>query len=180
MTLHSDQICLIGAAIVGIAGGLFDLRRCHRIPNLLTFPAIGAGILMRGILEGWHGAGSAALAALITFSVMAVLFFMNTLGAGDVKLMSAVAAFAAMPHVFFEMFWTAMAGGVIALVLIIAKRQFAKRIGNVFQIFLHHFHSGLVPHPEIHQDSPDALKFPYGTAIAAGSIAVLLLTRGTL
>jgi hypothetical protein len=43
---------------------------------------------------------------------------------------------------------------------------------------LHHFHGGITPHPELSLDGPDALTMPYGTAIAVGSMAVLVIARG--
>jgi hypothetical protein len=45
-------------------------------------------------------------------------------------------------------------------------------------ILLHHFHGGLTPHPVLTLEGPDSLKMPYGTAVALGSLAVLVITRG--
>lgn len=178
MNTRPDDVCLALAAIVGVAGGVFDLRSSHRIPNYFTYSSAACGIVLRGVLGGWRDLLSAMAAAMITFFFMAIFYRLHAMGGGDVKLMTAVAAFAAMEHVFLEMFCTALAGGLIALGIILWKRQLGKRLTNVFLILLHHFHGGITPHPELSLDGPDALTMPYGTAIAVGSMAVLVIARG--
>jgi prepilin peptidase CpaA len=178
MNTRPDDVCLALAAIVGVVGGVFDLRSSHRIPNYFTYSSAACGIVLRGELGGWRDLLSAVAAAMGTFFFLAIFYRLRTMGGGDVKLMTAVAAFAAMDHVFLEMFCTALAGGMIALGIILWKRQLGKRLTNVFLILLHHFHAGISQHPELSLDSPDALTMPYGTAIAVGSMAVLVIARG--
>jgi prepilin peptidase CpaA len=100
------------------------------------------------------------------------------MGGGDVKLMTAMAAFVAMPHVFMLILCTSIAGGVIAVGVIAWKGQFRKRMANSVTLVAHHFRSGFTQHPELNLENPDALKMPYGPAIALGSIAVLIISRG--
>ncbi len=178
MNTRPDDVCLALAAIVGVVGGVFDLRSSHRIPNSFTYSSAACGIVLRGVLGGWRDLLSAVAAAMATFFFLAILYRLRTMGGGDVKLMTAVAAFAAMDHVFMEMFCTALAGGLIALGIILWKRQLGKRLTNVFLILLHHFLGGITPYPELSLDGPDALTMPYGTAIAIGSMAVLAIARG--
>ena len=161
-----------------MVGGIFDLRPSRRIPNWFSYSSAVCGIVLRGALDGWRGLVSSMAAAIITFFFMAMFYRLHTMGGGDVKLITAIATFAAMPHVFMEMACIALAGGVIAMGIIIWKRQVGRRLGNVFMILLHHFHGGLTPHPVLTLEGPDALKMPYGTAVALGSIAVLVITRG--
>jgi prepilin peptidase CpaA len=178
MDIRPDDVCLASAAVVGMVGGIFDLRPSRRIPNWFSYSSAVCGIVLRGALDGWHGLVSSLAAAIITFFFMAMFYRLHTMGGGDVKLITAIATFAAMPHVFMEMACIALAGGVIAMGIIIWKHQVAKRLGNVFMILLHHFHGGLTPHPVLTLEGPDSLKMPYGTAVALGSIAVLVITRG--
>jgi Flp pilus assembly protein protease CpaA len=133
---------------------------------------------MHGVLDGWIDLGSSVAAAAITFVIMMIFFCLHTTCGGDVKLLTAVAAFAAMPHVFLELFCISLAGGLYGLVIIAWKRQFRKRIFNVYLIMMHHVHGGLIPPPELTLEGKDALKMSYGVAVAIGSTAVLAITRG--
>ena len=178
MTLSSDEICLIVGVAVGVAGGGLDLFASRQIPNWLTYPSVIAGLALHLVLGGWRGLLSSLGAAAIVFLLMFSMFALDVMGAGDLKLMTAIAAFAAMPYVFPVLFWTSISGGVMALGLITWKRQFRKRLGNVWMLVMHHFHSGLVPSPELSLDSPDSLRMPYGPAIAMGAVvATFLVTR---
>lgn len=177
MVISSDEICLITGAAVGIAGGGLDLFASRRIPNWLTYPSVIAGLTMHLVLGGWRGLLSSLGAAAIVFLLMLGFFALNTMAAGDLKLMTAVAAFAALPHVFQVMFWTAIIGGIMALGFIAWKGQLRKRTTNVWMLVMHHFHSGLVPNPELSLDNPDALLMPYGPAIAMGAVVVLFIAK---
>ena len=177
MIINSDEICLIAGVAVGVAGGGLDLFASRTIPNWLTYPSVIAGLTLHLVLGGWRGLLSSLGAAAIVFLLVLGFFAIDAMGAGDLKLMTAVAAFAAMPYVFQVLFWTSIAGGIMALGLITWKRQFGKRIGNVWMLVMHHFHSGLVPKPELRMDSPDALRMPYGPAIALGAVVVMFLAK---
>lgn len=178
MVISTEEICLVAGAAVGIAGGGLDLLASRRIPNWLTYPAIVVGLAMHLALGGWRGLLLSLGASAIVFFLLLGFFSINAMGAGDLKLMTAVAAFAAIPYVFQVLFWTAIIGGIMALCYMSWKRQFRKRIANVGMILMHHFHSGLVPKPDLSLDSPDALPMPYGPAIALGALIVALLAKG--
>ena len=84
MDIRPDDVCLAVAAIVGVTGGVFDLRPSHRIPNCFTYPSTACGIVLRGVLGGWRDLLSAAAAVLATFFFMAILYRLRTMGGGDV------------------------------------------------------------------------------------------------
>jgi prepilin peptidase CpaA len=178
MDIRFDEICLASAVAVGLVGAIFDLRPSHRIPNWLTYSALLIGLGMRASLGGWRQLISAVAAVVIMFFFTNILYSLNSMGGGDVKLMTAMASYVAMPHVFMLILCTSMAGGVIAVGFITWKGQFRKRIANSINLMSHHFRGGLTEHPELNLDNPDALKMPYGPAIALGSIAVLIISRG--
>ncbi|MCX6594095.1 MAG: A24 family peptidase [Acidobacteria bacterium] len=96
----------------------FDLRE-RRIPNWLCGAAFLAGVV-------WHwrdGLAGAGLAA----AIYGTLFLLRGVGAGDVKLMMALGALAGpMPWLIIFTF-SAIAGGVHAIVLIIKGGKTALR-----------------------------------------------------
>lgn len=178
MDIRLDEICLASAVAVGVVGAILDLRPSHRIPNWLTYSAVLIGLTLRASLGGWRQLISAIAAVAIMFIFTNILYNLNSMGGGDVKLLTAMAAYVAMPHVFMLILCTSIAGGVIAVGFIIWKGQFRKRVATSITLVAHHFRGGFTQHPELNLENPDALKMPYGPAIALGSIAVLIISRG--
>lgn len=97
-----------------------------------------------------------------TFAVGFILFALKMVGGGDVKLLSATSLWSA-PALFpsFIMF-TAIAGGVVGLVILLRRRRLAPAAAN-----------GVV--------GTEPAVMPYGVAIAAGGLMLALtLLKGTI
>lgn len=157
----------------------WDLR-CGRIPNWLTYTAIVLGLLSRTMLGGWRGSLDGLAAGLIGGGVFLIFFLVRGMGAGDVKLMTAVGVWSGLHHLAAVMIATALAGGVLALGLIVFHKRASRTLRNLGVLFRFHVLSGLTPHPEINLQNPQALRVPYALAIAAGTIYVhgISLMRG--
>jgi prepilin peptidase CpaA len=69
------------------------------------------------------GLGYAAAGAGAALAVLFLPFSMRWLGAGDVKAMMALGAFWGLEHVFPALFWMIMAGGGIAIALVVARGE---------------------------------------------------------
>lgn len=152
-----DLIALAAFAGLLLYAACSDIARLI-IPNWVSialaaiFPvaALAAGAPLSGI--GLH--------ILFGFAVLAVGFFLfqaNIIGGGDAKLLAATAiwtGFAAFPHFIL---WTALAGGVMAAVLL-AARQFLT--AETYPPVVHHLlkkQNGI----------------PYGVAIMVGGLMVI-------
>src|ERR1700749_2187181 len=98
------------------------------------------------------------------------------MGAGDVKLITAVAAIAGMPLVPWLLILTALAGGVMAVGLALVRGKLKDTILNVGAIALHHRMEGLAPHPQLNVANTRTLRLPYALPIAVGMATTLLLT----
>jgi prepilin peptidase CpaA len=97
-----------------------------------------------------------------TFAVGFILFALKMVGGGDVKLLSATSLWSA-PALFpsFIMF-TAIAGGVVGLVILLRRRRLAPAAAD-----------GVV--------GTEPAVMPYGVAIAAGGLMLALtLLKGTI
>lgn len=172
---HSALIYVLAASVVALLGAASDART-RRIPNKLTGTAILVGLLLHFAYDGWHGMGMAALAALIAFCIFLVFFLAGGMGAGDVKLMTAVACLAGNHFVIELLVTTAIAGGIMAIGLALARGRFKQTLGNVAMLVSHHRHEGLRPHPELNVRNQQSLRLPYGLAIAAGCLFTLAAT----
>jgi prepilin peptidase CpaA len=173
--LHSEWLYPVIALVCAITGSVFDVRS-RRIPNFITLPGILLGLLLHFAFGGWKQLGLAALAGLICGVLFLIFWLAGGMGAGDVKLMTAVATIAGMPLVPFLLILTALAGGVMALGLALWRGKLKDTIRNVGALALHHRIEGLAPHPQLNLANARTLRLPYALAVAAGTATTLFLT----
>jgi prepilin peptidase CpaA len=155
----------------GIAS-LYDVRE-RRIPNRLTGPAIAFGLLLHLASGGWWGLGHSALAGLIAGGIFLIFFVAGGMGAGDVKLMTAVGCIAGTSPLGMIAVSTAIAGGIFALAVSTRHGQLREVLRNAAAVVGHHGRWGLRPHPELNLANPRTLRLPFALPIAAGCLVAL-------
>lgn len=175
LSFHSEWLYPAVALVCAVIGAGFDIHS-RRIPNLLTLPAIAAALLLHLLLGGWKQMALALLAGLICGVIFLIFWLAGGMGAGDVKLMTAVAALAGMPLVPWLLILTALAGGVMALGLALWRGKLKDTVLNVGALALHHRMEGLAPHPQLNVANARTLRLPYALPIAVGTATALLLT----
>jgi len=107
-------VAVAGAAVVIAA--TTDLWR-FKVYNALTFPTLVAGLAASAWVGGWWGLADGVSGALLGFGLLLVPFVMGGVGAGDVKLLTALGAWLGpwlTLHVFLA---SAVAAGLYALAL---------------------------------------------------------------
>src|SRR6266571_6328688 len=159
----------IAAVLVAAIAGWMDWRY-RRIPNWLTVPGLLAGIVGNTLASGWSGAKASVLGALLGLALLLPFVLVRSLGAGDWKLVGALGAFLGPQHLIAVLLGAILVAGVMAVVLVIwhgRVRQTVRNLGRMLAAFftLH------LPGPELSLDNPEALKVPFGIAVA---IAVIL------
>ena len=109
-----DSIIVAALMIVLLIAVVTDLRS-SRIPNWLTFPAMGFALAGHAWLGSMHGV-LFSLAGLGTgLGLFLLIYLAGGIGAGDVKLMAAIGAFVGVYGVL-SCAWLAMVvGGVYAI-----------------------------------------------------------------
>ena len=101
--------------------------RWQRIPNAATYPAMLLGLLF-GAVEGLPGAPLSGgfldhlVAPVAAFVLLYPLYAPGWMKAGDVKLLMAVGALRGGSFLFYSFFYGSLLGGVLALVLLAARR----------------------------------------------------------
>jgi prepilin peptidase CpaA len=84
-----DSILLVTVAAAFTAtAAVWDVRQ-RRIPNKLTVPVFGVGLVYQAF-HGWSGLADAGLGFLLGFGTLFVLWMIGGGGGGDVKLMGAL------------------------------------------------------------------------------------------
>jgi prepilin peptidase CpaA len=170
------QIWLLdGAVIAALLGAWFDVISA-RIPNRLTYSAIIAALVVRLGLFGWRGLLEGLLGLVLCGGAFFLLFVVHAMGGGDVKLMAAVGAWVGYHNAGIALIVCALAGGLIALGYVIVLKRYRTTLSNITSLVRFHASSGLRENPKLNLSSSDAVRMPYGVAIAAGAVGTLIST----
>lgn len=167
--------CLAALALGMLMAVEWDLRE-HRIPNVLIVLLMTLGLLMHtvgpangraGIFDAFPGALGAVKAGLGVLAGLAVFlpfYLSRSMGAGDVKLMAALGAFVGPGEVIGLALSVLAAGGVLAVLRMLLKRNARRVMGNVKLVFsgLGHGVSQFDPATQSADRMPYALSFALG------------------
>jgi prepilin peptidase CpaA len=159
---------------VALAGGLvvatvIDLRT-RRIPNGLTaaMAGIGVGLAASGV------SGISLAAAFVGFALGLALMLpghlLGATGAGDVKLMAAVGAIVGPGMVVSAFLFTAVAGGVLAVIVAVRRQRLSATIAGTARLVS----TPREAREELKSATPCS-RFAYGPAIAVGSLVAALI-----
>ena len=152
---------------VAAVAAICDVRT-RRIPNMLTFGAAAAA-LAAGAAQG---GASGALQALAGWALGAALFFpifaLGGMGAGDVKLLAALAAWLGPGDAIPLALFSSMAGGACALGVAVAHGYLRRALKNVWLMLMHWRVAGLGPVPGLTLQDGRAPRVAYAIPIAVG------------
>lgn len=163
-----DIVCVLVCLVAAVT----DLRS-RRIPNWLTFPAIGIGLVLNTIIpalsQGLGGLKLGLLSSVVGCLLLLICFglfgFLRFVGFGDVKLMAAVGALVRWPTALWALVYVGLAGGVIAIGYALFRGRLGKVLGNLVAIG-----SRMVKRKEgSAEDEIQLHRIPYGLAILVGA-----------
>ena len=126
------MICLV--MVPGILWASWIDYKDHRVPNWLNAAIAAAGFTAQAWFFGWPGVGIGALGLLVGFSTLIVPWLMHGMGAGDVKLMMAIGVWLGPWYTFLSFCVGAVAGGVIAVTMILSTGRLYHAYGNLLTI----------------------------------------------
>lgn len=161
---------LVIAVLIALLGiGVYTDVRYGKIYNKLTLPCIAIGILLNTGMNGFQGLlGSigGVLVVLIPFLLFAP---MVGIGGGDIKLMMAVGSLLGFNSAIWAMLISAIAGGVLALIVMIRYNALISTTKNMARnIYL----STVGAKIGLSSGSRN-IKFRYSPAIAFGTLATV-------
>jgi prepilin peptidase CpaA len=107
---------LTGVLLVVVAAAAVIDIRTHRIPNLLTFPALALALVLQFAFFGLQGLIAGVLGMLVGVGLFLLPFALGGMGAGDVKLMGVAGAFLGPVGALWAVLFSGVAGGVLAVV----------------------------------------------------------------
>ncbi len=165
------------AALV-ITAAVYDLR-FRRIPNWLNLAGVVLGLGLNTYRLGMAGLRQAAVGLLVAFIVNFLFYAIHALGAGDVKLFAAIGALVGVDGWFAIFILSALAGGVLAVILIVVKRRVRKTLWNLMFLVgeLARFRAPYLRRDELDVKSQKAMRLPRAVSIAVGALIFLAWPR---
>lgn len=156
-----------GLLIVLIISSITDLYQ-RRILNLVTYPAVFIALLAYCLIGGLDGFLFSLRGLAFGFVVFLLPYLMGAMGAGDVKLMSVVGSVLGLRYTVVALLFIVIAGGVIAIVMMLYRRIFRKTLSNIFMslIFLGVFQDGSLLKFDKEKLMQDGI--PFAVAITSG------------
>lgn len=142
-----------------------------KIYNYLTLPSILLGFLLVSFYFGISGLWASLLGVGLVLLLFYPLFFLKTVGAGDVKLLMALATILSLSRTLEMIYACVVVGGIGAACLLIKHKRvkiFFKELGRFFKTL---FYPGLsVEWPRLSKE----IKAPFGIAVFVGYLWAIL------
>jgi prepilin peptidase CpaA len=170
--------CLATLALAMVMVVESDVRE-HRIPNVMVLLVLLAGVALNaggpangreGLFShfpGALGAGTALLGVLVGLALFLPLYLLRAMGAGDVKLLAALGAFAGPVEIISLSLSVLVAGGLLAVLRMLGVRKSRLVLGNV-KLALSGFMIGARLFDPATQSAD---RMPYALAFAGGLLA---------
>jgi prepilin peptidase CpaA len=174
--MTSAQFTAMLAVALGLCAAFTDVK-ARRIPNRLTYSAILAGLVLQTAFHGWRGLLLSAGGGVLFGGIFMLFHLVRAMGAGDVKLATALGCVVGLAGSPRLMFATALAGGALAVVFIVASGRILETLRNTLGVVAFHAQHGLQSHPVVNLDNPGAVRMPYGLAFAAGTLFWAISTQ---
>ena len=158
----------IAAIAVAVAACAFDVSR-QRIPNALTFGAAAAALITAAVIGGVSGFGVSAAGWLTGLVLFLPVYAVGGMGGGDVKLLAALGAWLGPAALY-----TAIAGAVLAIIIMVAKQCVRQTLSNINMMLLHWRVAGLTA-PPLTLETSTSPKLAYAVPMLIGTVIALWL-----
>jgi prepilin peptidase CpaA len=147
-----------------------------KVPNWITFPMIVSGWIYSATLSpfaGWEGLAYSLIGTVIGLALLMPAYAIGGMGAGDVKLLAGVGAWVWGTTTLYAFAVSAIIGGIIALLMIVAQKSWSKHQSQFWMIWNEVL---TIKDPETlsaiaAERKSSMLLLPYGIPIAIGTIA---------
>jgi len=164
----SSAIEIAAVAGGGGSGALIDLYT-RRVPNALTLGLAAVGLAFAALGLTNVGLGAALGGFVVGLALMLPGHLLGATGAGDVKLLAACGVWLGPARTGQAFFYTALAGGVLALAVAIRRRRFAETMERTGALV----RSVGTAVADIEAPTADN-RFAYAPAIAVGALVAAL------
>jgi prepilin peptidase CpaA len=158
-----------------LVSSVYSDFRTGKIYNRVTFSCMVLGIGLNTLAYGWHGLLDSLTGICIVLLTCMLLASLSCIGGGDIKLMMAAGSFLGLRVTIWAMTFTAIAGGVLALLVALHRRKMWSSLRNAAISLYLRLTAGIPVEQTL--ATGDGIRFKYSIAIACGVITALLYTN---
>jgi prepilin peptidase CpaA len=164
-----SDLIVIATVMAGAGAGAAIDMFTRRVPNQLTMPLAACGVLFAacGISGISVGASLAGFALGLALMLPGNLF--GATGAGDVKLFAAIGALIGPAPILTAFFYTALAGGALAVAVAVRRRRLRQTIGGAARLV-----ATAAANVGAIESPLENNRFAYAPAIAVGTMLAAL------
>jgi prepilin peptidase CpaA len=154
-----------------------------KVYNLLTVPLLVSGLVFPGVVGGMNGLGGSLLGAFFGFAVLLAFYVMGGMGAGDVKLMSAIGAWLGLPLTFHLFIASSLAAGVYSVLLLVVGRSLHETYVNFQILWLRlvvlgrHLGAGQRIEAEVNRPDRRHRLVPFAAMVMIGTLVLFALNK---
>jgi len=160
--------------VIMLALASFSDIQTRRIPNYLSIALVITSLLLYLLIGGMNGLLFSLKGMGLGFIILFVPYLFGGMGAGDVKLMAGVGAALGPGQVLLALLFTALLGGVFAIVIILAGDTIGKTLKNFFASAWLALSGAGITSLKAGFEHKKKNKVPYGFVIACGTVASML------
>lgn len=153
---------------------VFTDLKSRKIYNVVVYPALVWAIGVHALTGGWSGLAYSLLGFAVGLCILLIPYLMGGMGAGDVKLLALVGALEGYVFVLKASVYMSLIGALMALGIILFKNGFRERMRHIGLMLLC-IRFRMLPRLEGGYWTASGATYPYGVAIAGGSLAALAL-----
>lgn len=159
-------------AVLALAS-ISDIRT-RRIPNYLSVALVITSLSVYFWSSGIDGLLFSLKGTGLGFIILFVPYLFGGMGAGDVKLMAGVGAAVGPEQVLLALLFTALLGGVLAIIIILAGNTLRETFKNFFTSAWLTLSGAGITSLKAGLEHKKKTKVPYGFVIACGTVASML------
>lgn len=146
----------------------------YKIKNSITYSFMFAGLTVNLAMGGFDGLIFSLKGIIMPAVCLAILYAVRIIGAGDIKLLSAVGAVMGAAFVSYATICSFICGGFIASGLILARQNGVKRFKYLLLYMKSCFLTMELLKYTGFEDIQGAGEFHFSIAIASGTLAVIV------
>ncbi len=149
--------------------------KTYKIKNNIVYPFIILGLLTNVYYNSLQGVKESLIGIMLPILLLFILYLLRMLGAGDIKLFSAIGSIMGYGFVFNTILYSIIAGGIISLEILIVKKNGRKRLVYLLKYLkISILTCSMLPYEDFNEKS-DGSKFHFGYAVICGTIINIIV-----
>lgn len=149
--------------------------KARRIPNVLTFGGALLAAAFWTVTAGGSGLATSIAGWFVGVGIFFLPFALGGMGGGDIKLLGAMGAWLGPRDAVSLALYTGVVGGVLALVVALARGYLGTALSNVRLLLTHWRVTGIRPLPEVTLEQSKSPKLAYAVPILVGTLVTVLV-----